>query len=362
MEKISKKLSFTIRLFLVFFWIAFIFSIIFWVSSSKGTLNNKNTLNIFSWSGVIHPEVIEDFEKKYGIQVKVDFFSSNEELLLKLKAKKGEGYDIIIQSDYATQILIKENLLKPLDKDKIQFISEIDPFLMQHDFDPENTYSLPIEWDVCGFGIDSNNPEMANATLGWQHLFSEKNISYKIAMSNDPVEAFCMGAFYLFGRKTNLSLQEAQEVANLLKKQKKWVEAYAVPRSDYLLASKNATLAVALNGFVMQAKKDFPSLKFVPPKDATFISIESISIPKVTTKDEAIYEFLNFIYQKDNLVKCSNDYGFFPATASAGKEFLFKKEYQEIKETISEKDYKLYFFRHLIPENELRRLWIGVKS
>lgn len=354
--------SLVIRSMVIVFWIFFIFFIIFWLSFPREIKNTKNSLNIFSWSGIIHPSVIEEFQKKHKIKVNIDYFSSNEELLIKLKATKGLGYDIIMQSDYATEILIKENLLKPIDKSKINFWSDIDPLLLGYNFDPNNTFSLPLEWDICGFGIDSESFNLNSEELTWNHLFNEKNISYRIAMSNDPVEAFCLGAYYLYGGKSSLSSDEAQEVAKLLKNQKKWVEAYAVPRSDYLLAAKNASIAVILNGFVMQAKKDFPKIKFIPPSDASFISIENVTITKSTSKDDKIYKFLNFLYEKDQLIKCSNAYGFFPASLSAEENFIFSDECKKIQQTIFDKNYKLYFFRHLLPENELRNLWIKVKS
>lgn len=356
------KQRFFLRGFYAMLWVFAIFLTIFAFNKETHVQKDARSLNIFSWSGIIDQEIINQFEKKHNIRVNLDYFSSNEELILKLKATKGKGYDLIIQSDYATKILIQENLLKPLDKSKLDFIDDIDPFLLSHGFDQDNTYSLPIEWDICGFGIDSKNEKLFNQKLSWAHLFEEDKVFYKIAMSNDPVEAFCIASFYLYGPKDSLNEAEAKAVTELLKKQKKWIEAYAVPRSDYLLASKNASIALALNGFVMQAKKDFPNLEFVLPQKATFISIESVTIPKVSENNDRAYQFLNFLFQKDNLAKCSNTYGFFPATKASDELYLFYDEYNKAKKIIESDGYQLFFFKHLLPEDTLRKLWISVKS
>ncbi len=363
MENKNAYFSLFMKASVVAVWIFLIFSAIFFFSSSpEKTVSQNRTLNIFSWSGIIHPEILEEFEKKHHIKVNIDYFSSNEELIVKLKATKGLGYDLIIQSDYATQILISENLLKPLDKSRLTFLSTLDPFLLNHSFDPGNTYSIPVEWDLCGFGIDSKNDVSNQNSLSWNDLFDTNQSSHRIAMSNDPVEAFCMASFYLFGAKTALTPSEALKVTELLKEQKQKVEAYAVPRSDYLLASKNASLAVALNGFIMQAKKDFPNLEFVIPDKATFLSIENVTLSKHSNNDDISYKFLNFLYTNDRLAKCSNTYGFLPVTECAAESFIFKNDYDKIKSRISEEDYNIYFFRHLIPEEELRKLWVRVKS
>ena len=100
------------------------------------------------------PGVIADFEKETGIKVNLNYYSSNEELIVKLKATKGEGYDLIIPSDYAVKSLSKKNSSKTIDRSKSAFWNEINPALIGHFFDPENQFSIPFEWEIYGFGID----------------------------------------------------------------------------------------------------------------------------------------------------------------------------------------------------------------
>ena len=57
--------------------------------------------------------------KRRGISVNISYFDNNDELLVKMRATKGDGYDLIVPCDYAIQQLIQEDLLQPLDKEKI---------------------------------------------------------------------------------------------------------------------------------------------------------------------------------------------------------------------------------------------------
>ncbi len=82
-----------------------------------------NSINVFAWGDILDPAVIADFEKETGIKVNLNYYSSNEELIVKLKATRGEGYDLIIPSDYAVKILIKEDLLKPIDQKPPRFLA-----------------------------------------------------------------------------------------------------------------------------------------------------------------------------------------------------------------------------------------------
>ena len=52
---------------------------------------DENTLSVFTWGGLIDPEVVQRFERETGHKVHLSFFSSNEELLAKMRATKGKG-------------------------------------------------------------------------------------------------------------------------------------------------------------------------------------------------------------------------------------------------------------------------------
>jgi spermidine/putrescine transport system substrate-binding protein len=354
---------FLTRLCIIAVWIITIFSILFWPNVHK---NSKKTqiLNVFSWSDILSQDVLDDFEKETGIKVNVYYYSSNEELLLKLKNGKVGQYDLIMPSDYAVEILAKENFLKPLNKEKLLFLKDINPLLLGHHYDPHNEYSLPLQWDIYGFGIDKEvftTQESIPST--WDHLFNEDFIHYKLAMTNDPVEAFCLASTYLFGHKDALNHKEALAVKNLLIEQKKHIEAYAVPRSDYVLGSRNAALALTLSAYILRSKEYFHFIKFVTPKDKTFISIENIALPRGDSSHEKeVYTFLNFLYQPENLSRTSNAFGVFPATLSSIDYLKNKEDLLDIQNEIQKEGYELLFFKHLLPEKEIRRLWVEIKS
>ena len=360
---LKNLLPFFKKSLIVFTWVVIIFSLLFAKHLEKSPQQEEKTLTIFTWSSVFSNSFIKEFEKQTGIKIVLDYYSSNEELLMKLKKTGSNGYDLIIPSDYAVPMLKKEGLLQEIDHSKLAFYKDINPLLLGHEYDPDNNYSIPLQWDICGFGINTDVfADYATKTFTWDHLFNPAVIDYKIAMTNDPIEAFSLGSYYLFGKKSELSDQEALLVKQLLSQQKKHVEAYAVPRSDYILGSKNASLALSLSAYILRSQGYFPFMKFVVPEKSTTISIENVCIPKATTKSTAIYSFINFIYQKENLAQSCNDFGVFPATQSAEELLKYKKEYQEIISKIKEPGYELFFCKHLMSEQKLRALWVQIKS
>ena len=76
----------------------------------SGCGDQKNQLNVFTWSGYVSDEIRSGFEKEFGVKVIVDTYGDNEALLAKLSAG-ATGYDIIMPSDYMVSIMIKKNML-----------------------------------------------------------------------------------------------------------------------------------------------------------------------------------------------------------------------------------------------------------
>ena len=77
-------------------------------------LPGRDELNLFAWSEYVPQKVIDGFTKETGIEVNYETFASNEEMISKLVAGRGD-YDLIQPSDYAAEALIRANLLAPLD-------------------------------------------------------------------------------------------------------------------------------------------------------------------------------------------------------------------------------------------------------
>lgn len=353
--------KFILRCFIIAFWILLIFGVLYFPSWELFPSNEKS-LNIFAWGDILDPDVCAQFEKETGIKIHLNYFSTNEELIVKLKATGGEGYDLVVPSDYAIPILRQADLLKPLDRSKMPFFKNINPLLLNHDFDPQNEYSIPFEWLVYGLGVNLNYFKDRSFAPSWKYIFDENFIDYKIAMNNDPIEVVLLTSFYLFGKTNQINEEEFTQVRNTLFRQREWVEAYVDFRAGYFLATGNCPIAVTTSNFIWNTRKLFPHIEFMVPEEGSFISIENFSIPKNSKKDYYIYQLLDFLYSKESSEAHYATYGLFPATTSALKELNLETYHRRILNMSDEEFGKLHFFRNVLPQQKVRDLWVEVKS
>lgn len=353
--------KYLIRTGVITAWMIFIIGALY-LPKMRFAQDEQKSINVFAWGDILEPSVIASFEKETGIKVKLSYYASNEELFVKMKATRGEGYDLIIPSDYAVNLLIQDDLLKPIKKKKLSFWQDINPNLLGHPFDPENRFSIPLEWEIYGFGIDKDYFRNRHLIKSWKLLFDRSIIDYKIAMTNDPIEAIAFAGFYLYGSTETLNKSQAQDVKQLLINQKSWVEAYASFRGDYFLATRNCPVVIASSSYIWKTMRQFPFVSFVVPQEGTFITIENLAIPAKSKKQNYTYQFINFLFKHESVKTHFETFGFFPSTLQSLSELEIDPIAKELINATGEEFKKFYFFEELIPQQEIHDTWVEVKS
>jgi spermidine/putrescine transport system substrate-binding protein len=350
-----------IRVSVILFWVLLFSAILYWPRFEWRKLEPSG-INIFAWGDILDPEILADFEKETGIKVNLNYYSSNEELIVKLKATHGEGYDLIVPSDYAVQILAREELLKPLDKTKLTFWPSLNPVLLNHFYDPSNDYSLPFVWEIFGLGVDANYFKTHTFVPSWKLIYDRHLIDYRIGMVNDPIEAILFTAFYLFGPQKELNSEQSDAIRKLLIEQHAWVAVYADFRADYLLATKNCPVVIASSSYIWRTMRNYPFVQFIVPEEGTFITIENLCIPKLSKKEDLIYRFINYLYSKKSSAAHFHTFGLFPSTTNAFDLMNADPLAEKLMRSSKEEFAKFHFIEQLLPEKTIRDIWVDVKK
>lgn len=355
---VSLLRTFTIRFLIVVFWTSLIALFLFAPSIiEKFQGDTHKSLNLFTWPQLIDVEYLEKFEEETGIKVHVSYYEENEEMLVKLKATGGYGYDLVVPSDYAVQWLRQEGLLKKIDKSRLHFFHQINTDLLGHYFDPENEYSVPYLYGVYGIGI---NKEFFNNTMpkpSWDLIFRKIFSDKKIGMVNDARFIILVAAKYLFGTIDNLTPEQLEQIKNLLIEQKKWVEMYNELRADYMLTSRLCPAVMGLNTEIWKAMLTSDAFDFIIPDEGAFMLIDNFVIPQASKKEEDVYKLINFLYREDVLTNNLTKFAFF----STLKTMDTVQDPRRPIPTPAQME-KMDFFRHVIPQEVINEIWIAVKA
>jgi spermidine/putrescine transport system substrate-binding protein len=252
----------------------------------------EKELNFYNWGDYVAKTTIPGFEKETGIQVTQDYFSSNEELLAKLRAG-GTGYDVIVPSDYMVSIMIKSDILQPLDKSRIPNFKNIGDNFRGLSYDPDNEYSVPYQWGTTG--ILYNKKEIGQLEDSWEPMWSPE-FSGKIGMLNDERET-PGAALYKLGYSVNATEDEQlQEAEAELTKQKPLLRGYFDSTQNRpLVQNGDLLLGHVFSGDAFLALSADDDLDYIIPKPGATRWTDNMCIPNGAEHPDNAHKFINYI-------------------------------------------------------------------
>ncbi|MGN1317567.1 MAG: PotD/PotF family extracellular solute-binding protein, partial [Lachnospirales bacterium] len=139
-------------------------------------------INVFVWTEYIPQSVIDSFTEETGIKVNVSTFSSNEDMLAKVKAESEDAFDIIQPSDYMVEQCISQDMLLPLDMSKLSNFENIGEAYKNPSYDPSNKYSVPYLGGVAGIAVNKAN--ITDEIDSYADLFDSKYAGQLVALDD----------------------------------------------------------------------------------------------------------------------------------------------------------------------------------
>jgi spermidine/putrescine transport system substrate-binding protein len=114
---------------------------------------SSGNLSMYTWGDYNDPDLIgAQAEDELGVTMKVDYYSSNEDLIAKLEGSAGtSGFDIVVPTGPYIPQMVQKNLLQKLDQALIPNIANVDPLYLNRDWDPNNEYGICKNWGSTGW-------------------------------------------------------------------------------------------------------------------------------------------------------------------------------------------------------------------
>lgn len=284
-------------------------------------------LVFYNWSEYIPEGVIERFSKETGIEVDYTTFESNEVMYSKLQLQKGKGYDVVVPSTYYIAKMGKEGLLQKMDHSKLTNIKNLNPALMNKEYDPDNQYSVPYLWGSTGIGINVEEVDPATIT-GWADLWGPK-WKNKLLLTDDMREVFHM-ALSINGHSANST--NADEIKQAYEKLRGLMPNVLVfnsdaPREPFMAGDVN--LGMIWNGEVIMAQEENEDIQYIYPKEGAIFWVDSFAIPSGAANPAAAHKFIDFMLRPDIAKLATEEIGYATPNLAALK--LLDKETRDNK-------------------------------
>lgn len=295
--------------------------------------NNGKTLYLFNWTYYTPDAVIEQFEKEFGVTVKVDSYASNEEMYAKLKAG-ATGYDIVVPSQDYVSIMIKEGMLREIDHNAFTNKKNISSAVLQKAslYDGEMKYAVPYFMGAAGIAV--NNNKVKDFDKSWS-IFAREDLNQRMCMLDDMREVLG-DALVSLGYSVNTldanELAKAKELINTQWKPK--LVKFDAEGFGKSFASGDFWVvqgyAEAVFGEVPEEK--WGDVSFFIPEEGGPMYIDSMCILKKSKNPELAMQFINFIHRPEIYAQFLDAFHFPAGVNPSAEQFMQTKPHYTIDE------------------------------
>ena len=293
-----------------------------WIVLALGWSGQANAdgekLRIISWADYVPADLIAAFKAETGIEVEVTL-SNNEEMISKLRATGGAGYDLAQPSQDRIVSMQREfGIYKPIDLGKVK-IEQFQPALL--DIVKRNAtldgklYGLPYLWGTDGLVV---NTKRTTVTDYGDLCRPDLKGKASIRLRRPTLMAFAFAAgkdpFALYGDAKAYSALMDQVGATLIA---------CKPNFKFFFDNKDQLLNGFRSGEVWAAmmwdtggwtlNRDDPDIQFIVPRSGALGWLDTFALPARGRNEVAAYAWINFAMRPENAARIVKSVGNFSA-------------------------------------------------
>jgi spermidine/putrescine transport system substrate-binding protein len=320
------------------------------------------TITVLNWQGYGTDEAwaLKAFTEKTGIEVVHDYFSSEAEMLTKLRTNPGV-YDVVLINSARSQQAAGEDLLSEIDFGKLKNAGGLSPELRDHANLKTNNkiYGVPWVWGITALAIREGDP----APDSYAALADSANAG-RVALFDDAVTGVAIGAL-LSGQDMN-NPSDLAVVTEKLKAFKPNVKLLWSSEDQWnkSFAAKEFNLSVYWSGASVRSRRNSKlPVEFVVPKEGGIGWLDSLSIPATAPNPEGALAFIDYMIDPEFYFEWATKVG---APASASGAAMEKLPADDLNRLIHKPEYlKSMTIQSALPDDRreaFNNLWQEVKA
>ncbi|WP_028588445.1 extracellular solute-binding protein [Desulfocurvus vexinensis] len=264
------------------------------------------TLKLLTWKGYAPKELVDKFQAETGVTVEVTY-SNNEEMIAKLRATRGAGFDLAQPSqDRISSVQEEFGLYQPIDFSKVQadlFIPSMLEAVKKNTLVGGASYAVPFCWGTSGLIINADKAAGVDSFKALLDPQFKGRVSYRLKRPILIAMGFALG-YDPFALYSDPAAYQAMldKVAETLIAAKPMVKNYWANGDSLLESMRSGEVYVAKawdnGGWKLHAEN--PAIDFVAPKEGALGWIDTFAIPAKAENVEAAYKWINFMLRPEN--------------------------------------------------------------
>lgn len=262
---------------------------------------------LYQWFEYIPQTLLEKFTNETGIKVVMDTYDSNESLLAALKAGALGTYDVAFPGNYMVSIMAEDGMLQALKPEELPGLANIRPEWAHPSFDAdkENKYSLPYQWGVTSFAV---NTEVYGGDINTTDILFNPpaELSGRINMFDSQGEVILLASLHLGIPQCSTDQNELKALNDLLQGAKKHWASFNSDTARELVVAGEVAASMMYDGWNAKAREQGAKSKLAFAKQGYVVWMDNVVLLKDAPNRENGLKFMDFLMQPENIAEVTN--------------------------------------------------------
>lgn len=275
----------------------------------KAPRNHADALRILVFADVNMSASLAEFTQRYGIEVIVDKFDSDDDayqLLVNNPAK----WDLIMLSQYMGNRMRHESRLQPVPRQNDFIYRYIDTSVVDKKADPQMRYFIP--YDYSTLGISFNIDYLNGFPRTWNYVQGQRDNGYtygRVVLPDD--KRYAMAAIMLLAgldpeNPTAESIEKTKQLI-LLNIRELGVRFVPYNKIKAEMQAKETLMAVTWSGTAADILHDTPSCRFLLPEGTCIVSVDGFVVPKGSRTPETAALLIEYLLHPYTSMQQANE-------------------------------------------------------
>jgi len=301
----------------------------------KDAFSSSGEVNILMWSDYLPESFIADFAKETGIKINYTGIGSNEEIINKMKANKGQGFDIVSPTNNQNLEWAPLDLLQPFDLTKVE-IDKVNPAMSKigkegWNFHNKGSHWLPHIWGTEGIAWRTDKWTPTGAAPSYGDIWSDANAGKTMGRPHSMM--LCAGLYMeTIGELNPGDMWKAYESEATMRPIWDKVSSWCIARKKNIkllwndadtqkngLLNEGVIVGQTWDGPPMALKTAGEPVMYQAPKEGSMAWVDGMAMPIGAKNMDQIYAFIKFSYEAKNAGKAIDSHGYNSPVLGADK-------------------------------------------
>lgn len=278
----------------------------------------ERVLRVFAWPDTLNPAVVRDFSIATRTRVEITPCPSNEAVLAALRDHPTR-FDVVFPSDWLMPILLRDELLTPLDGGKLVRLGHVDPRFNFPAGSLEARFAAPFRWGATGIVVRAGSgpfprswKDLFNATAPW---------AGRVGLVGDMREALGAALMALGYTPNSSDAREISAAGELIQRHQKTISSLDSRGWDEALIQGQLGVAQGWSDRVQARRAQGDPLRFIYPREGGLLWTDVVAVPRQAPQVELALHFVDHLLSGRQAAR-SVAYTGLPTTNQAAKLFL----------------------------------------